>query len=131
MAFGFPARFRQARRFNLPQHEIMSDVSRALEALGWTHTRASASTFTAHINATLYSWGEDLWVEIAPDGTITTESRCALATQCFDWGKNSDNVERFFARLEQTMAQSHQKTAQQISRPDEAGLSPVGKLFNE
>ena len=131
MAFGFPARFRQERRLNLPPHEIMSDVSRALELLGWAHERVGASAFTAHINASLYSWGEDLFVEIAPDGTVTTESRCALATQCFDWGKNSENVQRFFARLEQTAVQSHQKSAHAVGQPDDAGPSPVGKLFEE
>ena len=133
MAFGFPARFRRDCRFNLSQHELLSDVGRALDVLGWTHQRVSASAFKAHINASLYSWGEELLVEIAPDGTVTTESKCALTTQCFDWGKNRENVERFFARLKQTAAESHQKAAQPAGgQPLEAGgLSPVGKLFEE
>lgn len=81
----------------------------------------------------LWSWGEDILLRVSPEGVVYVESRCATFTQCFDWGKNRENVERFFAQVEHEMkaritSAMHDKPVRVF---DEQGQTPIERVFSE
>jgi hypothetical protein len=45
------------------------------------------------------SWGEKLLISFLPDNSVSVISKCALPTQCLDWGKNKANVGLFMAEI--------------------------------
>lgn len=99
MAFGFPAYSTDSRKFNASQEQIASAVRAAFERLGWRYQEALAYVFTGEVSVNLSSWGEKVRVEISYDGVVTVRSECAMPWQCIDWGKNGDNVRKFFHQL--------------------------------
>ena len=87
----------------------------------------------AKISPSLFSWGENVVVEIFPSSDIQVKSQCAFQPQIIDWGKNKRNVQQFFACLEQ-MTTSHLETAmteKNLRAFDENGFSPIERIFNE
>lgn len=129
MTFGFPARFKRDRKLDLREHEITLAVGLALDALGWLHERPSAGRFVARVPPTLYSWGEVMEVEISAGSGVRAESRCSLPTQCFDWGKNRKNVEKFFAQLDQAARRG--PAVGQAQEFTQTGRSPIERLIGE
>ena len=75
-------------------------VRSTFDSLGWRYQALADGAFTAQTTINLMSWGENLSVQINPDGSVQAESRCAMPLQCLDWGKNNENVRMFFHRLE-------------------------------
>ncbi|QJW97770.1 hypothetical protein [Frigoriglobus tundricola] len=100
MAFGFPA-FHTERytlwEAHLDAHELAVE---AILALRWTITDESDDTIRASTGISLWSWGERVTVRFRTGKTLIITSRCAIPTQCFDWGKNRSNVNAFLNRLE-------------------------------
>ena len=95
----FPAH--PAQVFHAAQHAIA------------THTRRPVHTegITVHgsIEASLWSWGENLSVMVEPDAAgakVTASSRSALATQIIDYGRHRKNVEAIQALMEQSLERS-------------------------
>lgn len=133
MAFGFPAYFTESRIFNLAQDELMNDVKAALDSLGWRYRFLSATELEASISISLSSWGERLKIEFLPGGVLKVKSKCVYPLQCFDWGKNRDNVQTFFAKLLRL-----KELRESIGAPertpvvfDERGLSPIERVITE
>jgi hypothetical protein len=105
MALGFPPRFKQSRVYPLQETELIALTKSALNALGWSYEVQSETEIHARPASSPLTWGEELTLMIGPGGTIQAESRCAGARfQVFDFGKNRQNVELFFKRLEQLKA---------------------------
>lgn len=100
MSFGFPAYHNEVRRFDASRKELLRAAKRALRQLGWSFGTAGDADLTASVSVNWLSWGETLTVDVADNGKVRARSRCALPTQCFDWGKNKRNVTRFFKELE-------------------------------
>jgi hypothetical protein len=106
MAFGFPARFAESRKFHLQRNELFAVVKSAFENLGWLgYTIGQNDEFYKKLRSSPLTWGEDFWVNVLPDGTIEAESRCAIGgyrrmPQIFDFGVNRQNVETFFNQVE-------------------------------
>jgi hypothetical protein len=99
MAFGFPAY--HTERYTLPDsqldwHEL---VVEAILALRWSITAESEKCIRASTSVNLWSWGERVSITFGPRGTVLVTSKCALPTQCLDWGKNRSNVTAFLKRL--------------------------------
>ena len=99
MAFGFPAYHTESYSAGAKTVDWQQAVKGTLYALSWsireeTHDRIIGST-----SMNIRSWGEKVFIDILPDNSITVTSKCALPTQCVDWGKNKDNVVRFMAEL--------------------------------
>jgi hypothetical protein len=103
MAFGFPAHFKRSRTFPLLEDELVAVVKSALENLGWSYKVLSDKEFLASLPFSGWTWGEDIKIRILPDGVIEADSKCITVRlpQVFDFGKNRENVETFFARVEQ------------------------------
>jgi len=105
MAFGFPARFKRSRTYLLPEEELVAAAKSALEDLGWSYKVLWGKELHASVPFSGWTWGEDCKVRILPGGVVEAESRCVTGRlpQVFDFGRNRQNVEAFFARLEQAM----------------------------
>ncbi len=133
MTFGFPARFTESRTFNHQQDELASAVKSALDSLVWRYEILSDTEFRAGVSISSLSWGEKLKVEILQGGVVHVESKCAYPLQCFDWGKNKENVSTFLARVEQMKGRGIVLAAFEETTPafDEKGHSPVERVLNE
>jgi hypothetical protein len=81
-------------------------VKSALEQLGWSYTAPSGGEFLASVPFSGWTWGEEFKVRILPGGVVEAESKCVTVRlpQVFDFGRNRQNVERFFARVERAAA---------------------------
>ena len=40
-----------------------------------------------------------VFIKFLPDNSVSVTSKCALPTQCFDWGKNKANVIKFLVEF--------------------------------
>jgi hypothetical protein len=102
MAFGFPAHFSESRTYRHRQHELALVIRSAFDNLGWRYTDLPDYVFSAHIPMSAGSWGERVRIEICPDGLVKAESKCVYPLQCFDWGRNKQNIHAFFSQFKQT-----------------------------
>ena len=100
MAFGFPAHHTERYSSSTPETaDLRKAVGETLNVLSWslkeeTHDRIIAST-----GLNVRSWGERVQINFSPDNSISVTSKCALPTQCLDWGKNKANVMKFMAEI--------------------------------
>ena len=99
MAFGFPAYHTESYSPSESGSDLRTAVTTTLDALSWSITKESPDTIIASNRLNIRSWGEEVIVTFLPDNTISVTSRCALRTQCFDWGKNKANINKFMAEL--------------------------------
>lgn len=93
MAFGFPA-YHNEEINDIPNEENPRRlVKRALKQLGWSISRDEEDYIRASTTLSFWSWGERIEIEL-DDQSVQITSKCALATQCVDWGKNKSNVKK-------------------------------------
>src|ERR1044072_2606893 len=125
MAFGFPARSSASRTFYLPEDELVAVVKSALEHLGWSYKILSDNEFLASTPFSGWTWGEDFKVRILPGGVVEAESKCKTVRlpQVFDFGKNRQNIETFFALVEHGVRQGVDQRP--ISPTDQASVEQV------
>lgn len=100
MAFGFPAYHRERVAIHATTGAAGDIVLKTLTALSWQLRQQSPNQLLASTSMGLRSWGERIEIDLLPNNEITITSKCALPTQCFDWGKNRANVRRFLAELQ-------------------------------
>lgn len=133
MTFGFPAYFGESRTFYGQPDQLSAAVKFAFDKLGWQYMLLSNDEFQANIPINASSWGEKLTVKILPGGVLRAESKCVYPMQCFDWGKNKENVGLFFTQVELTQ-QNQSRTSIPEKEPsgfDERGLTPLERVFTE
>jgi hypothetical protein len=99
MSFGFPASHTRITHLDAGSDKIPEIILEALENLGWSITSTRPKYIAAKVGVTLLSWGEKIKVRFRPDGTVSVTSKCALFTQCVDWGKNKKNVDTLIAEI--------------------------------
>jgi hypothetical protein len=104
MTFGFPAYHEIEKRFKRPRPDLVRAAKRAVNSLGWKLSNSDKASLTASTSVSFWSWGEKLTVEVEDDGTVVIRSQCSLPTQCFDWGKNKKNVQRFLDEFRKELA---------------------------
>lgn len=107
MAFGFPARFSESRKFHLRQDELPAILKSAFAGLGWSYELQPDDEFVAALHNSPMTFGEKFTAKILPEGVIRAESECVSGglyrmPQIFDFGANKQNVEMFFAQIERT-----------------------------
>jgi len=105
MTFGFPAFHESTRKFGLRSSVLAAAVENTLSGLGWQFKRGTAGTqFDARSGWSIWSYaGERISIDIGRDGSILVRSECTSPIQCFDYGKNRRNVEKFFDALSQSL----------------------------
>ncbi len=96
MAFGFPAfhteHFSPRSKSNANLHGAVKET---LAILTWPVNVESENQIIASTGFNFRSWGERILINFLPDNSISITSQCSLPSQCFDWGKNRDNVSKF------------------------------------
>jgi hypothetical protein len=92
MSFGFPAYHTERFTVYASQTDLGEAVFEALETLRWAIQEDSGDRISASVCSSFRSWGERITIKFHRDGSLSITSRCALPTQCFDWGKNQANV---------------------------------------
>ena len=99
MAFGFPAYHTEEAIGSGDENRLRNSVKNAILSLGWNiHTEAT-TIITASTSPNLSSWGEGVVIHFFPGCRLSVTSKCALFTQCFDWGKNKRNVRTLFEEI--------------------------------
>jgi hypothetical protein len=119
MAFGFPASHTERYSPGTATPDLRRAVRETFIALSWSVREETPDGIVASTSADLRSWGEKVFVDFPPDDAISVTSKCALPTQCLDWGKNKANVRKFLAEFD--------KHAQQPA-PADGGPPPPERL---
>jgi hypothetical protein len=100
MAFGFPAYHTEHYSADAGMSADLNVVARsALKAMSWSIRTESDGQIVASTSVNLRSWAEEVLISFLPDNSISVTSKCSWPTQCFDWGKNKANVEKFMAEI--------------------------------
>lgn len=98
MAIGFPAYHQED--FMIPPTLPPAVIWQALQHMRWTGSGTpDGLRFTMSSGMSFGSWGENITVLRVAADRITVRSECSFPTQVFDWGRNENNVKRFFAVL--------------------------------
>lgn len=104
MAFGFPA-YHTERYDAQNDIDLRSVAKETLAQLSWVLRTEGSMEILASTSLNLRTWGEKVTIKFEDDRSISITSRCALPTQCFDWGKNRANVVKYIAALKQRVEQ--------------------------
>ncbi len=74
-------------------------VNQALKEMGWKYEKTSGDTYSAKTKISLLSWSEKVTIKIESSKSVNVKSECRVTTTQIDWGKNKQNVELFFDKL--------------------------------
>jgi hypothetical protein len=99
MAFGFPAYHRDSFATTASEAVVREAIFDAIELLGWSLKDESDDVIRAGVGFNFWSHGETVGVRFLLDGGLLITSRCWMPTQCFDWGKNEQNVRNLISEL--------------------------------
>lgn len=82
---------------------ILNRFAAVFESLKWVvHLNdPSSGRLIGASKTSLWSWGENITIEVDEDGTTHIKSECKLPTQIIDWGNNKKNVNKLLAALDQ------------------------------
>lgn len=93
----------EARVYKGEINEIFDSCLKAITSLNWeiAFSNQSNGTIKAETNLSLLSWGEDIEIEIQyVQGGIKVNINSESRSQLIDWGKNDENIQKFFSLLE-------------------------------
>jgi hypothetical protein len=95
------AKFERTKSYDLPKHDLLLLAESALISCGFKikNIDRGQGIIDAKSRLNIWSWTEEIVIEVHESGSIYMESRCYIPTQVVDWGKNRKNVERFFDAL--------------------------------
>ena len=100
MVFGFPAYHKDHYTAPDTTSNLRKAVIETLDTLSWPLLRGSTTEkFIAKTSISIRSWGEEIVINFLPDNSVIITSKCVWPTQCFDYGKNKINVEKFIMEL--------------------------------
>jgi hypothetical protein len=95
------AKFEMTKFYDLPKHDLLLLAEAALISCGFKikNIDREQGIIDAKSRLNIWSWTEEIVVEVQESGSIYMESRCYIPTQVVDWGKNKKNVEKFFGAI--------------------------------
>lgn len=128
MSFGFPAYYESSETYYVEAYELHKMIENALAEFDWHLETDRFSNITAFVPLNWMSWGEKLTISFNESGTLTARSECRMPTQCFDWGKNRQNVVQFLSKLR--LLEKFANAKLPAASPGD-GISPLTKLINE
>ena len=105
MAFGFPAYATRQIEINASQAQLAQAVPAVLDSLRWKGHQVSPTSFSASAGIGLFSWGENITIDIFSPNRIQVTSKCSWPLQCLDWGKNERNTRTFLNQLSSLLSQ--------------------------
>ena|GEM_PF-1733137 len=107
MAFGFPAHATRQVEINVSQAQIAQVVTGVIDSLRWKGHQVSPTSFSASAGVGLFSWGENITIDLITPNRIQVKSSCSFPLQCFDWGKNDRNTRTFLTQLSSALSLQH------------------------
>jgi hypothetical protein len=100
MALRFPAYHTECYSVSNTTPELLRKAVReTLVTLSWSVREETHERIVGSTSMDIRSWGGKVFIQFLPDNSISVTSKCAWPLQCFDWGKNKDNVVKFMAEF--------------------------------
>lgn len=93
----------EARAYKGEINEIFDLCLKAITSLNWeiASFNHNNGTIKAETNLSILSWGEEIEIEIQQvQDVINVKINSESRAQLIDWGKNDENVQKFFSVLE-------------------------------
>lgn len=105
MSLGFPAYHTERYAARDTTFDLRNAVKETLNALSWPLTESTSDAFIASTNMNARSCGEKVVISFLLENSVSVTSKCAMPTQCLDWGKNKANVDKFMMELRNRVQQ--------------------------
>lgn len=101
-----PRKYESNRRYSTSPDILFIKCQEAVGICGFElkNTIPSLSRIEARVGMSIWSFGENLSIQVAKDSSVWVSSQCT--SQIIDYGKNRRNVERFFMTLTTLVAES-------------------------
>ncbi len=100
------AKYEESWQFDQNQSQLIDASIVALKECGFkikgAHYEGGYIDAVAGVN--IFSWSENILIDVSPDSVILAKSECAVPFQKVDWGKNSKNVKKFFSKLDKELS---------------------------
>jgi len=95
------AKYEDSIAINLDKEQLIEMVETALDKSNMVVKRIDKvkGEILAKAKLSLWSWTEDIIVNVTDDGNIKIKSTCAFPFQFYDWGKNKRNVNKIITNL--------------------------------
>jgi len=97
------ASYNESRNFDLERDLLLESAKVALEKSKFKIKAFDKTTgiIRAKTKLSWWSWTEVVTVNINENSELQILSKCAFPMQIFDWGKNKQNVKKFFSNLKE------------------------------
>jgi len=102
----FTSKIRHQKEFDLPKDILFDKMAEVLTEAGFAvrHADKTSGNLFATAKTTIWSWGENIYVEIKEHNGLTKIDFCSV---CFfgmiSWGKNERNYERMMDTFENSL----------------------------
>jgi len=102
----FTSKVRHQKRFELPKDILFDKITEVLMEAGFKvrHTDKSRGVLFATAGMTLFSWGENIYIDLTEQNGLTQVDMCS--TTFFgvtSWGRNEKNYEHLFDTFERSL----------------------------
>ena len=140
MSFGFPAYHIENIQYKkeFSNEEIIDFIKITFQTSSFILENNKDRIVYAKTQISGASWGEKIIIKINRDNSLNIKSKCSFPMQCFDWGKNKDNVNGFIAAFSNVIKKLETKNAlgnvenvaeEKVKKSNESGESPMDKLI--
>jgi hypothetical protein len=93
------AQNQMSQKYDYSAHQLMEMVESSLRRLGWRSEKVSRNQIRAKVSASIVSWGETINFTVSDDGELTVTSQSSFSPTIADWGKNKQNINKFFQQF--------------------------------
>lgn len=120
--------FEAGEQFANNYDQIFPKCQEAVYRSGFNLIKSDISSghIEAKVGMGLRSFGENISIQVDQKGTVVVRSECAISTTMVDWGKNKDNVTKFFDSLSALLIE-----ASSPSVPTSSEVSPSFEILQE
>jgi hypothetical protein len=98
----FRTKYFETKKFDKSALDLFDLSVKALDKCSFrvVKTDKDNKKILATVGISFASWGENISVEIDDDANLSIVSKLAFPLQIIDWGKNRQNVNKFFTELQ-------------------------------
>ena len=100
MSFGFPAYYIAKYQQKVDRDIKQIIIIESLDELYWKISSKTHNKIIAKSDINFWSWGEVIQIDIR-ESYITLTSKCSFPLQCFDWGKNKENISKLVKKIKE------------------------------
>ena len=140
MSFGFPAYHVENIQYksDFSTKKIIDSIKNTIQTRSFILENNTDRIVYAKTQISGLSWGEKIIIKINEDNSLNIKSKCSFPMQCFDWGKNKENVNGFIAVFNNLIDKVELKNAlenvesvveEKVKESNESGESPKDKLI--